>query len=58
MKQINIPLKELRKKPLTIYEALVKYLKEKEKLRYCEIAKLLDRDQRNIRKIYHRGLKK
>ena len=44
-------------KKLTILEAVILHLKEKG-LRYSEIAKLLERDQRNIWTIYSRAVKK
>jgi DNA-binding CsgD family transcriptional regulator len=51
--------------PLSIFaarlspaEALVKYLKEQEKLRYADIARLLNRDQRGIWCTYQRAQKK
>jgi len=38
----------------TIFESVITYLKEKENLRYSEIAKLTKRDQRTIWTIYNR----
>ncbi len=43
---------------LTIFESLVKYLKENKKLSYHEIGLLLGRDERNIWTIYNRTKKK
>jgi len=45
------------KNELTIFESIISYLREKE-IRYSEIARLLNRDQRNIRTIYIRTLNK
>jgi len=47
-----------RKTPLTVFEALVFYLKEVKGLRYREIADLLDKDERNIWTVYNRAKKK
>ncbi len=55
--EASIPLSKLRNKNLTILESLIKYLKEKG-MKYSEIAKLLERDQRNIWTIYSRAKKK
>lgn len=41
-----------------VLEALVEYLKEKEKLSYAEIGRMLHRDQRNIWTVYSRVRKK
>ena len=58
VKETNIflPVSIFNKK-LTILEAMIVYLKE-QGLRYTEIAKLLDRDQRNIWTIYSKAVKK
>jgi len=58
VKETNIflPVSIFNKK-LTILEAMIIYLKE-QGLRYTEIAKLLDRDQRNIWTIYSKAVKK
>jgi len=45
-------------KELSALEAMVKYLKENLKLRYNEIAKLLNRDERNIWTTYKNASKK
>jgi len=50
---ISIPISVLKNKELTIFEAVISYLREKE-IKYSEIARLLNRDQRNIRTIYIR----
>jgi DNA-directed RNA polymerase specialized sigma24 family protein len=46
-----------KNKELTIFESIISYLREKE-IRYSEIARLLNRDQRNIWTIYSRAGKK
>ncbi len=54
---ILIPTAVLKNKELTIFESVISYLKEKVN-KYSDIARLLNRDQRNIRTIYMRSLKK
>ncbi len=55
--EINLPISIFENKELTILEAIIIYLKEKE-MKYSEIAELLNRDQRNIWTIYSRAIKK
>ncbi|MEK6936837.1 MAG: hypothetical protein AABW58_02080 [Nanoarchaeota archaeon] len=43
---------------LTIFESLVKYLKEEKSFNFHEISLLLDRDERNIWTVYKNALKK
>ena len=43
---------------LTIFEALVKYLKEEKSFNFHEISLLLNRDERNIWTVYKNTLKK
>lgn len=43
---------------LTVFESLVKFLKEDKKLSYHEISLLLGRDERNIWTVYNRAKKK
>ncbi len=45
-------------KDLSVFESVVKYLKENKNLKFFEIAKLLSRDQREIWITYHRAIKK
>ena len=52
-----IPLSIFKDKRLTVLESITIYLKEKE-MKFSEIAKLLERDQRNIWTIYSRAKKK
>ena len=47
-----------RKTTLTVFEALVYYLKDTKGIRYREIAMLLGRDERNIWTVYSRANKK
>jgi len=51
---IFIPLSIFSKK-FTVFESIILYLKDKEELRYTEIAKLTGRDQRTIWTIYNRA---
>lgn len=53
----SFPLSIFKNKKLTILESVTLYLKQKQ-LKYCEIGKLLNRDQRNIWTIYSRATKK
>ena len=53
--KIKLPISSFSKNPLTTYEALVVYLKESSELNYHNIAVLLDRDERNTRKVYFRA---
>jgi len=54
---IYIPISILSNRNLTILEAVIVYLKEKG-LKYSEIARLVDREQRNVWTIYSRAVKK
>ena len=56
-KGILIPVSIFKNNKLTILESIILYLKEKG-MKYSEIGKLLNRDQRNIRTIYIRMLSK
>ncbi|MFH1500758.1 MAG: LamG-like jellyroll fold domain-containing protein [archaeon] len=56
-KQITINISELESKDLTVLEALILSLKSKN-FKYSEIARLLNRDQRNIWTIYSRAVSK
>ncbi|MEA2036957.1 MAG: hypothetical protein U9O94_05580 [Nanoarchaeota archaeon] len=53
--QLKVPISSLRNKPLTTYEALIVYLKDDSDLNYHNIAVLLDRDERDVRKVYFRS---
>jgi len=54
---VFIPSSIFKNRNLTILEAIVVYLKDKG-MKYVEIGKLLNRDQRNIWTIYNRSIKK
>ena len=54
---VHIPISIFKNRKLTIFEAVVSYLKKKG-LKFIEIANLLKRDQRNIWTIYSRSIKK
>lgn len=56
--KVKIPISALRNKPLTTYEALIVHLKDDSGLNYHNIAVLLDRDERDVRKVYFRAKKK
>jgi hypothetical protein len=56
--RMQVPVSVLADEKLTIYEKLVEYLKERRKLTYREIGRLLRRDERNIWTVYHRAKKK
>tara|TARA_Y100000310_G_scaffold345304_1_gene463558 strand:+ start:2998 stop:3420 length:423 start_codon:yes stop_codon:yes gene_type:complete len=53
-----IPISIFEDRSLSIMEILVEYMKEKRKLRYHEIASLLNRNDRTIWTIYQRTIKK
>ena len=54
---VFLPTSILRNRKLTTLESIVYYLKKKG-LKNSEIAKLIDRDQRNIWAIYSKAEKK
>ena len=56
--EIYIPISQIVRPNLTIYESLVVYLKEQQELTFREIGNLIKRDERNIWTVYHRALKK
>ena len=55
--EINIPIDIFKDEELTVLEAVILYLKRKG-MKYVEIGKLLDRDQRNIRTIHLNAVEK
>lgn len=55
--ELRVPVSLFAAK-LSPAEALVKYLKEQERLRYADIARLLNRDQRGIWCTYRRAQRK
>lgn len=56
--KILVDVSIFRNNKLTIFEALVKYLKEDLNMSYHNIGELLDRDERNVWTIYNRTKKK
>ena len=56
--KITLPISLFASSSLTIFEAVVWHLHEKEELTYHEIGELLKRDERNIWTVHHRALKK
>lgn len=55
---IRIPHAIFRNTSLSIMEAIVDYLKTDHGLMFCEIAAILDRDERNVWTVYNRAQKK
>jgi DNA-directed RNA polymerase specialized sigma24 family protein len=55
--ELMLPISIFENKNLTVLESIIIYLKEKG-FKFSEIAKLLERDQRNIWTIYSRAIKK
>jgi len=51
----NVPISVLQDTSVSVLEAIVEYLKEAKGLRYREIGKLLNRDERNIWTVYKRA---
>jgi nucleoside-triphosphatase THEP1 len=49
-----VPVQILSNNNLTIFESLIKYLKETKEMRFSEISQALSRDQRNIWTVYNR----
>ncbi len=54
-RQLNIPIILLTDRSLSVFEVLVEYLKEEQKLTLHEIAVLTNRDDRTIWTVYHRA---
>ena len=55
---LMIPVSALRNGHLTTYEALIVYLRDDSGFNYHNIAVLLGRDERDVRKVYFRAQKK
>ena len=53
-----IPIFVFKDRSLSVLEAITEYLKEELHLRYCQIAALLNRDDRTIWTVYNRAKKK
>jgi len=56
--ELSIPSSVFQNRNLSVLEAMVVYLKEDKSLKYSEIAKLLNRDDRTIWTVYNRAKKK
>ena len=56
--QEHIPIDVIRDRNFSIFESIVKFLKEKRSLSYHDIAVLLNRDDRTIWTVYNRARKK
>jgi hypothetical protein len=56
--KIQIPIEIFNSRPLSILETLTVYLKEELNLRYCQIASLLNKNDRTIWTVYNRATKK
>lgn len=54
----SIPIDILRDRDVSALEAIVRYLKEEQKLTYSQIAQLLNRDDRTVWTTYKRAAKK
>jgi hypothetical protein len=54
----KIPLHIFSEKRLGILEAATKYLKENQSMKYCDIAKYLNRSQKTVWVSYNKALKK
>ncbi|MEM4268252.1 MAG: hypothetical protein QXK37_05480 [Candidatus Woesearchaeota archaeon] len=54
----TIPISVVTDRRLSIFEAIIEYLKEKKDLSFHEIAVLLNRDDRTVWTIYNRSIKK
>ena len=58
VKSIVIPSSIFQDRDLSVLEAIVEYFKEKKELKYSEIARLLNRDDRTIWTSYQRAKEK
>lgn len=56
--KFHIPASIFTDRKFSIFELVVSYLKENFNLRYCEIAALLNRDERNVWAVYNKAKKK
>jgi len=54
----SVPLTVFHNRTLAVLEAITQYLKDECDLRYCQIARLLNRDDRTIWTVYQRAKKK
>lgn len=53
-----VPIAILGDRKFSVLELIVSHLKDKYNLRYCQIASLLNRDERNVWSVYNKALKK
>jgi len=53
-----IPSSLFKDRSLGVLEAIAEYLRDELQFRYCQIASLLNRDDRTIWTVYHRAKKK
>jgi len=56
--QYFVPLSIFQDRSLSTLESLTEYLKDNHNLRYCQIASLLNRNQRTVWTVYQRARKK
>jgi len=56
--KFHVPISTFQDRSLSMLEAITEYLKEKLNLRYCQIAALLNRDDRTVWTVYQRAKKK
>jgi len=56
--EFSLPSSIFRNRNLSFLESIVVYLKELQRLRYADIARLTNRDRRNIFSLYERACKK
>jgi len=57
-KSIIMPSSIFRDRELSVLEAIVEFFKERKKMKYSEIARLLNRDDRTIWTAYKRAKEK
>ena len=55
---IVIPSSIFQDRELSVLEAMVEYFKEKKGMKYSEIARLINRDDRTVWTVYKRAKKK
>lgn len=56
--KVSIPLEVLKNRDLGVLESTTIYLKDEKDMKFSEIAKALDRDDRTIWATYHKAKKK
>jgi len=57
-KVLNIPSSIFQDRSLSVLEAMVEFFKEKKEMKYSEIARLLNRDDRTVWTAYQRAKEK